>query len=644
MIGQTIGKYRVEERIGRGGMGTVYRATDETLQREVALKVLNAELNDPEIARRFRAEAVTVARLSHPGIATIYELFQHDGQWLMVMEFVRGETLERLVSRQGPLSVQRAAELCMQALAALMHAHGMGVVHRDLKPANLMINETGVVKVMDFGIARVSGSEHLTNAGFMMGTPAYMAPEQVMGAEVDARADLYAMGVVLYRLATAKLPFKGDTAFAMAQSQVNDPPTPVMLARPDLPPWMEPVMARALAKQPNARYQSAVEFHEALARSIAGMPLQFIDDGSAPTELMATPTRTPIGIPTLPGPYGSQPMAVPPATVPPAPAAKTAAQPSKTRAAGKTGRPANTVTMVAGAAVLLIVIAVGGYFLTRSPQTAPDAAPVSPPPPSAPATEPATPPPAQATDAAAVNPAAPPPATPPVTEAPPPPPTVAPPPPPSGVAPSPKPQAKSNEGRGTSTPGRSTATGRAGAPPQPQPQPPAPQTPATQPPPTPTPDPARAAGAADAGRGTEPDAGKAAPPPANDPVIGFSDVRYLAVNGRRTTDQAVLVNFGNGHLTLLSRDGGGAIVSFPYGSIRKATYVSARDPKWDATLASPPGDLEVGSILRQSRHWLVVQTEAVYAILRLDERNVPRFLDMIQTRAGIKVDRPAPGK
>jgi serine/threonine-protein kinase len=114
MTGQTIGKYRVEERIGRGGMGTVYRAIDETLHREVALKVLNAELNDPEIARRFRAEAVTVARLSHPGIATIYELFQHDGQWLMVMEFVRGETLERLVTRSGALPVQRAAELCMQ--------------------------------------------------------------------------------------------------------------------------------------------------------------------------------------------------------------------------------------------------------------------------------------------------------------------------------------------------------------------------------------------------------------------------------------------------------------------------------------------------------------------------------------------------
>src|SRR6187431_213358 len=227
MVGQNIGKYRVLDRVGRGGMGTVYRAIDETLHREVAIKVLNAELNDPEVAKRFRSEAITVARLSHPGIATIYELFEYDGQWLMVMEFVRGETLENMIARMGALSAQRAAEFCMQALAALAHAHSMGVVHRDLKPANLMITENGSVKVMDFGIARVSGSEHLTNAGFMMGTPAYMAPEQVQGGEVDARADLYAMGVVFYRLATAALPFKGETPFAMAQSQLTTPPTPV---------------------------------------------------------------------------------------------------------------------------------------------------------------------------------------------------------------------------------------------------------------------------------------------------------------------------------------------------------------------------------------------------------------------------------
>src|SRR6188508_1512489 len=246
MVGQNIGKYRVLDRVGRGGMGTVYKAIDETLHREVAIKVLNAELNDPEIAKRFRAEAITVARLSHPGIATIYELFQHEGQWLMVMEFVRGETLEHMVDRMGPLSPQRSAELCMQSLAALAHAHSMGVVHRDLKPANLMITENGTIKIMDFGIARVAGTEHLTSAGFMMGTPAYMAPEQVLGEDIDARADLYAMGVVLYHLLTGQLPFKGHTPFEMAQSRLRDQPTPVLSVRAELPPWLETVLAMAI--------------------------------------------------------------------------------------------------------------------------------------------------------------------------------------------------------------------------------------------------------------------------------------------------------------------------------------------------------------------------------------------------------------
>src|SRR6187397_2724819 len=155
MVGQNIGKYRVLDRIGRGGMGTVYRAIDETLHRDVAIKVLNTELNDPSVARRFKAEAVTVARLNHPGIATIFELFQHEGQWLMVMEFLRGETLDALVTRTGPLDPPEASRLCMQALNALAHAHSLGVVHRDLKPANVMLTETGSIKIMDFGIARV---------------------------------------------------------------------------------------------------------------------------------------------------------------------------------------------------------------------------------------------------------------------------------------------------------------------------------------------------------------------------------------------------------------------------------------------------------------------------------------------------------
>src|SRR5688572_18573515 len=181
MIGETIGKYRIVARLGRGGMGTVYRAVDETLDRDVAIKVLNPGLTETDLLKRFRAEAITLARLNHPNIATIYELGQHGDELLMVMEFVRGETFDKLSERTGPMPFERAAYLCAQVLDALGHAHRSGVVHRDMKPANLMLAESGVVKVMDFGIARIMGTEHLTNDGYMMGTPAYMAPEQVMG-------------------------------------------------------------------------------------------------------------------------------------------------------------------------------------------------------------------------------------------------------------------------------------------------------------------------------------------------------------------------------------------------------------------------------------------------------------------------------
>ena len=227
MIGRTVGKYKIVERLGRGGMGTVYKAVDETLDREVAIKVLNADFGDSDILKRFRAEAVTLARLNHPGIATLYELYRDGDELLMVMEFVRGETVHELSERLGALAPPQAAHLAMQVLDALSHAHRAGVVHRDLKPANLMITETGIVKVMDFGIARVLGTEHFTQGGYMMGTPAYMAPEQVLGGDIDGRADLYAVGVVLYRLLSGQLPFSADTAIAMVQKQVNDSPIPI---------------------------------------------------------------------------------------------------------------------------------------------------------------------------------------------------------------------------------------------------------------------------------------------------------------------------------------------------------------------------------------------------------------------------------
>ena len=287
MIGKTVGKYRIVERLGRGGMGTVYKAIDETLDREVAIKVLNADLGDTDILKRFRAEAVTLARLNHPGIATLYELYRDDNDLLMVMEFVRGETVHELSERLGALAAPQAAHLAMQVLDALSHAHRAGVVHRDLKPANLMVTEMGIVKVMDFGIARVLGTEHFTQGGYMMGTPAYMAPEQVLGGEIDGRADLYAVGVVLYRLLSGQLPFSADTAIAMVQKQVNEPPTPITQFQPDLPLWCARVLNRALSKSPGDRFQTADEFRTALLSAVQPQTL-----GEMPT--MATPT--PLGL------------------------------------------------------------------------------------------------------------------------------------------------------------------------------------------------------------------------------------------------------------------------------------------------------------------------------------------------------------
>ena len=384
MIGQTIGKYQILDRIGRGGMGTVYRAVDETLHRDVAVKVLNAELNDPEVGKRFRAEAVTIARLNHPGIATIYELVEHDGQWLMVMEFVRGETLESMITRLGPLSPQRATDLCTQTLEALAHAHAMGVVHRDLKPANLMITESGSMKVMDFGIARVAGTEHLTSAGFLLGTPAFMAPEQVRGEEIDGRTDLYAMGVVFFHLVTAKFPFKGETPFAMAQARLSDEPTLARAMREGLPAWIEAIVSRALARKPDDRFQTADAFREALRRGVTGLPIdpKPMPAYTQPVTLVSPPdtgaiSTTPSPTPTNP-PAVNQTLATPRAT----------AQPRS--------------KMGAAIAAIAVVALLGGYLLfgrrtppvteqttTTTPSTALPAppAPVETPPPTPPLAE-----------------------------------------------------------------------------------------------------------------------------------------------------------------------------------------------------------------------------------------------------------------
>jgi serine/threonine-protein kinase len=313
MIGRTVGKYRIIGQLGRGGTGMVYRAVDETLGREVAVKTLNADLAETDILKRFRAEASILARLNHPEIATIYELYRSETELLMVMELVRGETLEHLSSRLGPLDPTRAAYLIDRVLSALEHAHRAGIVHRDIKPANVMVTEVGGVKIMDFGVARVRDAEHMTLDGYVVGTPAYMAPEQVLAEEVDGRADLYSVGVVFYRLLTGALPFDADTPAGLLHQQIAESPTPLGQHRDDLPAWCEPIVQRALDKSVADRFQTAEEFREALGRASGLVTTTDVANGFVAGQVPAAPdhmstlviSASDAGVPAGAGPSGA---------------------------------------------------------------------------------------------------------------------------------------------------------------------------------------------------------------------------------------------------------------------------------------------------------------------------------------------------
>jgi serine/threonine-protein kinase len=270
-------------------MGTVYRAVDETLDREVAIKVLHSSFADLRVIARFRSEATTLARLNHPEIATLYELFQSKNAMLLVMELVRGETLESICGRMHAMPAPTAAALVHRILSALDHAHRAGIVHCDIKPANVMLTGGGGIKIMDFGTARMPGPRADTRERITMGTPAYMAPEQVLGHDVDGRTDLYAIGVVLYRLLTAELPFSGDSALAVAKQQVAQEPTPVRAHHAELPEWCDQILQRALAKLPADRFQTAGEFCDAL-RNATGM---------TPAELNQALVEISINVPEL---------------------------------------------------------------------------------------------------------------------------------------------------------------------------------------------------------------------------------------------------------------------------------------------------------------------------------------------------------
>ena len=268
------GRYAVIERVGVGGMAEVYRARDELLGREVAVKVLSERhSSDSSFVERFRREAQAAANLNHPNIVSLYDYGSDGATNFIVMEFIDGESLGELITQEAPLLPERAAEIAADVAKALERAHNAGLVHRDVKPNNIMLTSTGQTKVTDFGIVRALGGEteqQMTQTGMVIGTAAYLSPEQAQGNPVDARSDVYSLGCVLHEMLTGKPPFAGDTPLAVAYKHVREAPEPPSAANPDVPADLDAITMKSLAKNPENRYTSATEMREDLERFIAG--------------------------------------------------------------------------------------------------------------------------------------------------------------------------------------------------------------------------------------------------------------------------------------------------------------------------------------------------------------------------------------
>ena len=289
-----VGEYEVLALIGTGGMGQVYKVRNIISNRQEAMKILLPDFaRDPELATRFMTEIRTLAGLEHPNIAQLRTAFQVENQFVMVMEYVEGTTLDKLTAQlQG--SLDTVLDYAMQVLAALSYAHGRGVTHRDIKPANIMITSHGVVKLMDFGIAKSTTDMNLTRPGPTMGSIYYMSPEQVRGGTVDARSDIYSFGITLYEMLTGRKPFEAETSYTVLNAQVNEMPKSPAQVNPAIPQTLSGIVMHAIAKDPGERFQTAEEFRRAL-------------DGLRPNQAVATPAVQPVAVPVAPA--VQQPMA-----------------------------------------------------------------------------------------------------------------------------------------------------------------------------------------------------------------------------------------------------------------------------------------------------------------------------------------------
>ncbi|MDQ3805597.1 MAG: serine/threonine protein kinase, partial [Acidobacteriota bacterium] len=271
MVGRTLLNYRILEKLGAGGQGTVYKATDERLGRPVVIKVLSPELTAREVnLKRFEREAQLASSLDHPNICTIYGLHEEDGVHFIAMQYIEGRNVRQLVNGR-PLRLDSALSIAFQVADALTAAHSKGVIHRDIKAGNVMVTDAGLAKVLDFGLAKLldegrkGGDVHLTELGVPYGTATYAAPEQATGQKVDHRADIFSTGVLLYEMLSGTWPFRGQSTVEVRYAVLHDTPQPINEVRDDNPPpGLQQILDRALAKRPEERYQRMSEMRDDL--------------------------------------------------------------------------------------------------------------------------------------------------------------------------------------------------------------------------------------------------------------------------------------------------------------------------------------------------------------------------------------------
>lgn len=271
MIGEYVQNYKIVSHLGEGGMGVVYKAVDNVLGREVALKMLHtAMIRQPQVLDRFKKEAQVLARLLHPNIAVIYNFIEQDGQYFMVMEYVEGKNLDALARAHQTLPYKTIVAMFLQALEGLCHAHKKGITHRDIKPSNLILTPEGTVKLMDFGIAKIAGEQKLTQVNRVIGTVEFMAPEIIEGKEPSVASDIYACGVTMYEMLSGRLPFENTSDYNLMQDILKKKPDHLKALNASVPPALSNIVMKALEKKPENRFKDAREMQQALLAAFPG--------------------------------------------------------------------------------------------------------------------------------------------------------------------------------------------------------------------------------------------------------------------------------------------------------------------------------------------------------------------------------------